>query len=50
MKNCVYLITNRLNQQKYVGVAKDLHARMYQHSIGHDVEHSYLDRAIMKYG
>lgn len=49
-KNCVYIITNNINNKQYVGVAKDLNKRMYQHSIGHDQEHSYIDKAIVKYG
>ena len=49
-KKCVYLITNNLNGKKYVGVAEDFKKRMYQHKIGHDAGHSYIDRAILKYG
>ena len=48
--NCVYLITNKKNNKQYIGVAKDFHARMYQHSIGHDKEHSYIDKSILKNG
>ena len=28
-KNCVYIITNNINNKQYVGVAKDLNKRMY---------------------
>lgn len=49
-KKCVYLITNNLNGKKYVGVAEDFKKRMYQHKIGHDAEHSYIDKAVLKYG
>ena len=49
-ENCVYLIVNKINDKKYVGVAKDFDKRMYQHKIGHDKEHSPIDRAIVKYG
>lgn len=48
--NCIYLITNKLNQKQYIGVAKDFTQRMYQHSIGHDAEHSYIDRSILQHG
>ena len=49
-QNCVYLIINTINNKKYVGVAKDFDKRMYQHSIGHDKDKSYIDKAILKYG
>lgn len=49
-ENCIYLITNKLTKQQYVGVTKDFDKRMYQHKIGHDSEKSYVDRAILKYG
>lgn len=49
-KNCVYLITNKINNKQYVGVAKDFNYRMYQHSIGHDAEHSYIDKSILQHG
>ena len=48
--NCIYLITNKLNQKQYIGVAKDFIQRMYQHSIGHDAKHSYIDKSILQHG
>ena len=50
MKNVVYLITNKLNNKSYVGVAKNLKNRIYQHANGHDKEQSYIDKSIVKYG
>lgn len=48
--NCVYLITNKITNQQYVGVTKDFKYRMYQHSVSHDKNKSYIDNAILKYG
>ena len=49
-KNCVYLITNKINKKQYVGVAKDFNYRMHQHSVGHDAKHSYIDKSILQHG
>lgn len=49
-KNCVYLITNKINNKQYIGVSKDFNNRMYQHSVGHDAEHSYIDKSILQHG
>ena len=48
--NCIYVITNILNGKQYIGVAKNLKRRMYQHSVGHDKDKSYIDNAISVYG
>ena len=48
--NCVYKITNLLNNKIYIGVAKDFNRRMYQHQRGQDAEKCYIDNAILKYG
>ena len=49
-KKCIYLITNDFDTKKYIGVAEDFDKRMYQHSIGHDAEHSYIDKSILQHG
>lgn len=49
-QQCVYIITNKITHQQYVGVTKDFDRRMYQHSIGHGCQKSYIDKAILKYG
>lgn len=48
--NCIYVITNTQNGKQYVGVAKDLKRRIYQHSVGHDKDKSYIDNAIVMHG
>ena len=47
---CIYLITNKITHKQYIGVAENFTKRMYQHSISHDAEHSYIDKSILKYG
>lgn len=49
-KKCVYLITNDFDDKKYIGVAEDFERRKYQHKVGHDAEHSYIDKSILIHG
>lgn len=46
----VYLITNKINDHKYVGGSVDIQERFRQHKNYSDVEYSAIDIAIKKYG
>jgi len=47
----IYLITNKINGKRYVGKAKNLKARWYQHCwSSKNSSQTYIHRAIRKYG
>lgn len=46
----VYLITNKINDHKYVGGSVNIQERFRQHKNYNDVENSAIDKAIKKYG
>jgi len=51
-KNCLYIITNTINNKKYVGVAKSLRHRLYNYKYEVDrvIEKRSIVNAIIKYG
>jgi group I intron endonuclease len=49
MKYEIYLITNTVNQKKYIGITRNLRGRWYQHKITNGSS-PYLHKAIKKYG
>lgn len=49
-EKCIYLIKNNFDNKQYIGVAENFDKRMYQHAIGHDAEHSYIDKSILEHG
>ena len=46
----IYVITNMINGNQYVGKAKSVRRRWYQHNNGSKSGNKYLYRAIRKYG
>ena len=46
----IYLITNKINDHKYVGGSVDIERRFREHKCFKDLEHQAIDRAIKKYG
>lgn len=49
MKYEIYLVTNIVNQKRYVGITRNLRSRWYQHKITNGSS-PYLHKAINKYG
>lgn len=49
-KHCIYLITNKINGNQYVGQASNVKNRYYQHFYYQKDERQVIDKAINKYG
>lgn len=47
--SCIYLLTNLVNQKKYVGQAQNCYTRMRQYLRGND-KHRLIGKALLKYG
>lgn len=50
MTSGIYLITNNLNGNMYVGGSVDIERRFKEHKRGDDIKTSAIDKAIRKYG
>lgn len=48
--SCIYVVTNNITKDQYVGKAKSIRRRWYQHNNGSRSGNKYLYRAIRKYG
>lgn len=46
----IYSITNKKTGQMYIGQSVNIEKRFYMHKKGYNINKSYIDRAIMKYG
>lgn len=46
----IYKITRKDTGQSYIGLSENIEKRYRQHANGHDIEHSRIDRAMVKHG